>query len=163
KAPMSRRREKFGSNPSFIHFSVSSGSCPSKPTMTTRVARLAPARFGRKMRLSTQRKGQVRRKKKAEASAGKRTKKNETMGKPAPGPRYACAMCGQRRSAPKIKGRPLRCALDMASSGLPIPVKTSLDCASHRGKVELAPEEVTDAMGFTTRVFDHRRIVQVKH
>src|SRR6266571_565328 len=88
KHPAWRSREKFGSRPSFIHLSVNSGSCPSRPTRTTRRARLAPVRLGRKMRLSTQRNGQVSRTANAEANAANRTKKVETIVKPAPGPRY---------------------------------------------------------------------------
>ena len=50
---------------------------------------LTPARFGRKMRLSTQRNGQVSSTRNADANAAKSTKKVETIVKPAPGPRYA--------------------------------------------------------------------------
>src|SRR5437667_10078794 len=85
KAPASRSREKFGNNPWFIHFSVNSGSCPSKPTMTTRRAVAIPARFGRKTLLSTHRNGQVRSTTKADAKAANKTKKVETIVKPAPG------------------------------------------------------------------------------
>src|SRR5437899_10096811 len=98
KAPISRSREKFGSKPAFIHFSVSSGSCPSSPTITTRLARAFFERFGRKNCFSTQRNGQVRSTTNADAIAANRTKKVETIVKPAPGPRYACAALGQKRS-----------------------------------------------------------------
>src|SRR3954469_20483252 len=87
KVPDWRRAEKFGSKPASIHFSVNSGSCPSKPTMTTRWTLLIPARFGRKIFLRTQRKGQVSSTTKAEARAANKTKKVETIVKPAPGPR----------------------------------------------------------------------------
>ena len=96
EAPISRSREKFGSKPAFIHFSVRSGSCPSKPTMTTRWTLLTPTRVGRKTRLRTQRNGQVSSTTNADANAANRTKNVETIVKPAPGPRYACASRGQR-------------------------------------------------------------------
>src|SRR5439155_24603130 len=86
-APISRSRAKFGSRPAFIHFSVSSGSWPSKPTMTTRLARACRERFGRKTRFSTQRNGQVRSTTNAEAIAANSTKNVETIVNPAPGAR----------------------------------------------------------------------------
>src|SRR5262249_26031682 len=85
--PASRKRAKLGSNPESIHFSVNAGSWPSRPTITTRRARLTPGRFGGKTSLSTQRKGHVRSTTKAEATAANRTKNVETMVNPAPGPR----------------------------------------------------------------------------
>jgi hypothetical protein len=88
ETPALSSREKFGSNPSFIHFSVN--LIPSvRPTIMTPGP--ADSRALRaEDRLSSQRNGQGA-DEKADAIAVKRTKKVETIVKLAPGLRYAWA------------------------------------------------------------------------
>ena len=75
---------KFGSLPSAINRSVSPGSCPSRPTMTTRRI-LACGRFLRSRRQS-RRNGQNSRRRQTTTIVVKRTRKEESRAKPAPGP-----------------------------------------------------------------------------
>ena len=83
--PSAARRAKLGSIPSAMKRSVSFGSWPSKPTMTTRRASGVPSRRRRSSR-STARNGQSSSERRAATKVTNATRNDDRSANPAPGP-----------------------------------------------------------------------------
>jgi hypothetical protein len=74
-----------GRRPFFMNFSVSFGSCPSKPTMITRrIQGFARERW--RKRRQAMRNGQMRRERRAMMMVVKTTRNDDRSANPAPGP-----------------------------------------------------------------------------
>ena len=86
KAPSARSRAKCGRTPSSISRSVSSGSCPSRPSTITRPTRPAVRTRPPRSHWTARRRGQVASVTSPRTIVQIRTNSDETNAKPAPGP-----------------------------------------------------------------------------
>src|SRR6266699_1276286 len=85
KVPCSRSFARFGSLPSLMNRSASSGSMPSKPTITERLICCLPNFLRRRNNRSKCRNGQVKNAYREYRNATKSVQNDESTAKPAPG------------------------------------------------------------------------------